>query len=178
MIRIRLVVFALLSLCASTGAGFAQGAPPPRGGGRAAGPNAPALSAAELERWFDSYVLLQAQDALKLDDGQFARLLPPLKALQIARRRHVQGRRQILNAMGQLLKASPVDEAGLRDRLKALRELDVKSADELARAYDALGEVLDPAQQARFRLFEEQVERRKIDLLMKARQRAAERGGQ
>jgi hypothetical protein len=36
--------------------------------------------------------------------------------------------------------------------------------------------VLDVRQQARFRLFEEQIERRKVDLLMRARQ-GARRGG-
>jgi hypothetical protein len=40
----------------------------------------------------------------------------------------------------------------------------------------ALDEILDVRQQARFRLLEEQLERRKIDLLQRARQGAA-RGG-
>jgi len=44
----------------------------------------------------------------------------------------------------------------------------------LRKAYDALDETLEPAQQARFRLFEQQVERRQIELLMKARERAGE----
>jgi hypothetical protein len=146
---------------------------PPPGGARGAGPNAPILTPVELERWFDSYVLLQAQDTLKLTDAQFARALPPLKGLQAVRRRHTQARRQLLNAMNGLLKATPLDEAALRDRLKGLRDLEARSRDEIQKAYDALDEVLDSTQQARFRLFEEQVERRKIDLLMKARQRAA-----
>jgi Spy/CpxP family protein refolding chaperone len=149
----------------------------PQGAGRGSGANAPGLTAAELERWFDSYVLLQAQDTLKLTDAQFARMLPPLKALQSARRRHLQARRQILNAMAGLVKANPVDEAALRDRLKGLKDLEARFRDEIQRAYDSLDDVLDPAQQARFRLFEEQVERRKIDLLMRARQRASEQTG-
>jgi Spy/CpxP family protein refolding chaperone len=167
------MLLALLLL--ATPAAWSQETPPP--GGRGTGANAPILTPAELERWFDSYVLLQAQDTLKLSDAQFARLLPPLKALQGVRRRHAQARRQTLVALGGLVKANPVDEAALRDRLKGLRELELKSRDEIQRAYDAIDEVLDPTQQARFRLFEEQVERRKIDLLMKARQRAGERAG-
>ena len=70
-----------------------------------------------------------------------------------------------------------LDEAAVRDRLKALRELDDRSAADLRRAYDSLDEVLDVRQQARFRIFEETIERRKMDLLMRARQRAARRGG-
>jgi hypothetical protein len=142
---------------------WAQQEPAPRGAGRGAGANPPVLTPAELERWFDSYVLLQAQDTLQLSDAQFVRVLPPLKALQ--------------GAMGGLLKANPLDEAALRVQLKALRDLEIRSADEVRRACDALDEVLDIRQQARFRMFEEQVERRKIDLLMKARQRGSQEPG-
>ena len=47
------------------------------------------------------------------------------------------------------------DENGIRERLKALRDHDDRAAAELRRAYDALDEVLDVRQQARFRMFEE-----------------------
>jgi hypothetical protein len=169
--------FCLLS--AATGAWAQEAVPRAPGGAKAgarrgANANLPALTPVELERVFDSYVLLQAQDALKLTDGQFGRLLPALRALQAVRRRHAQSRRQLLNGMAGLLKTTPVDESAVRDRLKGLRDLDTRSGDELQKACDAVDEVLDPPQQARFRLFEDQVERRKIDLLMKARQRAAE----
>jgi hypothetical protein len=60
--------------------------------------------------------------------------------------------------------------------LKALRDQDERAAVETRRAYDALDEVLDPRQQARFRLLEERLEGRKLDLLMSARQ-GARRGG-
>ena len=176
MRAIRLTVTGVLTLAAllvCATAGWSQDRPIRRGGAAEAG-NPPVLSAAELERWFDSYVLLQAQDTLKLTDAQFARALPPLKALQAGRRKNLQARRQTINAMGALLKATPVDEAALQERLKSLRDLDVKSSDEIRRAYEALDAVLDTTQQARFRLFEEQVERRKIDLLTRARQRASQ----
>jgi len=160
----------------STGlAGAQQDVQPPRG--RGAGADAPVLTPIELERWFDSYVLLQAQDTLKVTDAQFPRFLPRLKALLDTRRRNLQARRQILNTIGRLLKTTPLDEAQVRERMKALRDLDVKAADDLRKAYDGLDEVLDPVQQARLRIFEEVVERRKIDLLMKARQRAGDAGG-
>jgi hypothetical protein len=47
----------------------------------------------------------------------------------------------------------------------------------MRRAYESLDEVLDVRQQARFRIFEEMIERRKMDLLMRARQAAAARRG-
>ncbi len=146
-------------------------------GGRGAGANAPLVTPGELERWFDSYVLLQAQDTLKLSDAQFPRFLTRLKALQDVRRRNMQARRQIVNSLGRLMKETPLDEAQAREQLKALRELDARAADDLQKAYAGLDEVLDVSQQARFRVFEEAVERRKIDLLLRARQNANARQG-
>jgi len=147
------------------GAGL-QGA---RGGMRA---GAGQMTPAELERWVDSYVLLQAQETLKLTDAQFPKFVQRLKALQDQRRRYLQSRRQMVGTLGGLLRAAPVDEAVLRERLKAIHDLDIRSAEDLQKSRDAVDEVLDVAQQARFRVFEEAVERRKLELLMRARQGA------
>ena len=156
-----------------------QQGPPP--GGRQQGPRAgmrggAGLSPAELERWLDSYVAMQAQETLKLTDAQYPKFLQRLKALQDLRRRDLQERRRILATLGPLMKAAPVDEAAVRERLKALHDLDVKSAAERQQARDAIDEVLDVQQQARFHLFEEAVERRKIELLMMARPVAGQVG--
>ena len=167
------LVGAVVVMCLSASVARAQQAPAGRGGRPGAG-GAQALTPVELERWFDSYVLLQAQDALAITDAQFPRFMQRLSTLQTTRRRNANARRQLLGAIGRQLRATPVDEAGMREQLKALRELDVRAADELRKAYDALDETLEPAQQARFRLFEQQVERRQIELLMKARERAGE----
>jgi hypothetical protein len=154
-------------------AGVASAKQEPAGrGGRGGG--AQALTPVELERWFDSYVLVQAQDALKITDAQYPRFLDRLRALQATRRRNAAARRQILGAIGRQMKATPVDDAGIREQLKALREVEVRAADDLRKAYDALDETLEPVQQARFRVFEQAVERRQIELLMKARERAGE----
>jgi len=69
-------------------------------------------------------------------------------------------------------------EADLRDRLKALQDLDARSAGELQKGYESIDQVLDVRQQARFRVFEEQMERRKLELLMRARNAAGRLGGQ
>jgi lysozyme family protein len=63
-----------------------------------------------------------------------------------------------------------VEEGPLKERLAALQELEARTAAELRKAYTAVDEVLDLRQQARFRIFEEQIERRKLELLMRARQ--------
>ena len=62
------------------------------------------------------------------------------------------------------------DDAPLRDGLKALQDLDARTAAETRKAYEGIDQVLDVRQQVRFRVFEEQMERRKIELVTRARQ--------
>ena len=64
------------------------------------------------------------------------------------------------------------DEAALKERLKALRDIDEQAAQALRQEHAAVNELLDARQQARFLLFEERLERQKLDLLMRARERA------
>ena len=54
--------------------------------------------------------------------------------------------------------------------MKALSDLDDRLVGEVRDAIAGIDQVLDVRQQVRFRLFEEQMERRKVDLLMRARQ--------
>jgi hypothetical protein len=60
----------------------------------------------------------------------------------------------------------------IAERLRALREEQDRGTAELRRAHDAIDEVLDVRQQARFRVFEERMEQQKLDLLLRARQNA------
>jgi hypothetical protein len=62
------------------------------------------------------------------------------------------------------------DEPAIRQRLIELQELESRAAAELRQAYTAIDAVLDVRQQARFRIFEEQIERRRFELLQRARQ--------
>jgi len=135
------------------------------------------LSPAEVVGMLDAYALVQAQNALQLNDSQYGTFVGRLKTLQETRRRNQRARNQIVQELRRLTgpQATTVDEAAVRDRLKALRELDDRAAADLRRAYDSLDEILDIRQQARFRIFEENLERRKMDLLLRARQRAAGR---
>jgi hypothetical protein len=137
------------------------------------------LSPNEVVGMLDAYALVQAQEALQLNDAQYGTFVGRLKALQETRRKNQRARNQLVQDLRRLTapQVTTLDEAAVRDRLKALRELDDRSAADLRRAYDSLDEVLDVRQQARFRIFEETIERRKMDLLMRARQRAARRGG-
>jgi hypothetical protein len=127
------------------------------------------LAPGEVERLFDAYTLMQAQEALKLADAQFTEFLPRLKALHDTRRRNEQARRQLVLELNKLSIPPEGNDAQLRDKLKELQELDGRAAAELRRAYENLDQVLEPRRQARFRVFEQQMERRKFDLMLRAR---------
>jgi len=133
------------------------------------------VGAAELQRLFEAYTVLQAQDALQLSEAQYGKFVTRLKALQDTRRRHQQSRNQILADLRRLAgpKATAVPaDAVVTERLRALRDEEDRAAVDLRRAYESVDETLDLRQQARFRLFEERMEQQKLELLMRARQNA------
>jgi Spy/CpxP family protein refolding chaperone len=124
----------------------------------------------EVQRMFDSYALLQAQEQLKISDEQFPQFLTRFKALQDIRRRALQDRTRLLQELRQLVNAQQPDETQMRDHVKALADVETRAADEVRKAQDAIDQVLDVRQQAKFRLFEENMERRKLELITRARQ--------
>ncbi len=148
-----------------------------QGLGRAMGGPAQRIEVAELQRLFDAYLVMQAQDALQLDDVQFGQFLPKLKQLQETRRRNEQARQRIVAELSRLTArpAAPGGEAALKERLQALQDLDGRAAAETRRAYDALDQQLDVWRQARLRVFEQSMERRKFQLMLRARRADAGR---
>jgi hypothetical protein len=138
----------------------------PRGGAPLAPLDDAAVSPAEIQRMFDSYALMQAQEQLKVSDDRFPQFLTRFKALQDARRRGLQERTRIVQDLRRLVN----DPQGDEDRLKSLDDLEARSEGEVRKAYDAINQVLDVRQQAKFRVFEENMERRKLELVTRARQ--------
>ena len=67
-------------------------------------------------------------------------------------------------------RAAPGNDAMVRERLRTLRESENRTFAEVQKAREAIDELLDPRQQARFRIFEGRLEQRKLQLLMQARQ--------
>jgi hypothetical protein len=132
----------------------------------------------QLAAMLDTYAIVQAQSQLGIPDDKYGTFAARLKKLQDVRRKNMRMRRQIVQELRRLAGARAAaegttgDEAAIKKQLLALRELDERAAVELRQAYDSLDEVLDARQQARFRIFEEQIERRKLDLLLRAQERA------
>jgi ketosteroid isomerase-like protein len=128
------------------------------------------VTPAEVQRLFEAYETMQAQDVLHLTDAQYPTFLPRMKALQEARRRGTAARARIVANLNRLTAPDAQgDESQIRAELKALDEAEARTTDEVRQAMDGLNQVLDLRQQARFRVFEEQMERRKVELLMRAR---------
>jgi hypothetical protein len=143
-------------------------------GGRLGRPSPPpdeaAVSPAEIQRMFDSYALMQAQEQLKISDERFPQFLTRFKALQDIRRRGLQERARLVQELRRLVNDPQGDEGQIKDRLKSLDELEARSDGDIRKAYDAINQVLDVRQQAKFRVFEENMERRKLELVTRARQ--------
>jgi hypothetical protein len=165
------VILAVLAVATSTSvhADRGQGRPPQNRGGQ--GPED--MSPGQVHQLFDAMLAMQAQNALSLDDQQYGQFLRRLRALQETRRRTQQERVRLINELQRMTNPrnpTPVPESEIKLRLTALHELESRAGADLRRAYETLDEVLTPLQQARFRVLEEQIERRKLELIGRARQ--------
>src|SRR4051794_2956902 len=112
----------MFSVALGAQAGARQGGPG-RGLGRGAVDEA-TVTPAEIQRMFDAYALLQAQDQLQVTDEQYPRFLTRFKALQDSRRRALQEHTRMVIELRRLLMEPQSDETQLKDRLQALEDLD------------------------------------------------------
>lgn len=170
--RVCTVLGLTMLLCTPLPAAAAQRGPAASGQRGPAAPPTDQMSPAQLHELFDAMLVMQAQKSLVLDDQQYGSFVTRLRALQETRRRNQLERGRIiaeLQRMTNTRNPEAASEADLQMRLTALQELEARSAAELRRAYSGIDEVLSPVQQARFRVLEEQIERRKLELLSRAR---------
>jgi hypothetical protein len=119
----------------------------------------------------DAYMISNLQESLGLTDEQFAKALPLVKKLQTDRRDFAKRRMQALRMLRKSLSSGTGTEAVVADQLK---ELKVASADERAgtlRNLDALDAILTPLQQAKYRVFEAEVDVRLRHLLARSQDR-------
>jgi hypothetical protein len=136
------------------------------------GAERPGLAPLEVQRLLDAYVLVQAQEALGLSESQYPQFVVKLRALQEARRRNEQARLRLIVELNRLSldrTAAEGREPEIRQRLKALDELEISATAELRKAREELIQTLDIRQQARLRVFEERIERQKLELLQRTR---------
>jgi hypothetical protein len=170
MKRLLQAVLAAVVLTAAPAMAVAQQDPPPPPQDQASQPGA--MTPGEVQKLFDAYIVVESQRALELTDAQYPQFIAKLRSLQDTRRRNQLDRNQLMMRLQRMTapRAPAPDNATLEGLLKNLQELESRTAAETRKAYNELDQVLDIRQQARFRVLEEQVERRKIELLMRARQ--------
>jgi hypothetical protein len=153
-----------------------QGAARPQGTARVQGP-APRRTVAEVEQMFDRYVLNQARQALRLDQGQMRAFAPRLQRLQVLRRRAIRQRQALVRELGELTRADAgADEGAIAAKLQALEAQVSQSEQEVRDAYAELEQGLTVEQRARLRVFEQRMERRKLELIAQARRQVQEQG--
>src|SRR5437762_814157 len=79
----------------------------------------------ELQRLFEAYEMMQAQDALQLTDAQYPQVLARMKTLQAARRRGAGDRARIIANLVRLSAPdAAADENQLKNELKALDDVE------------------------------------------------------
>jgi len=136
----------------------------------------PPMALGEIQKLLDAYAIVQAPEFLGMTDTQFAPLLPKLRQLQDVRRRHEQERMRLLMELRRMTNArSQASDNDLQTRVRALRDLETRAVTESQRAHDAIDQSLDARQQALFRVFEQEIEQRKLQLLMRTRQQQQNR---
>ncbi|HEX6323686.1 MAG TPA: hypothetical protein VFZ36_08170 [Vicinamibacterales bacterium] len=127
------------------------------------------LTPADIQAQFDSYVINQAESVLLISDEQRPQFVRRVRALQAVRRQARVARNRLLAETSQLLRGR-AEEARLAAATRAIDEHERNTLANVQKAYGAIDEVLTPWQQARFRVLEDRLEQKKLDMLLRAQQ--------
>jgi len=163
---------ALALLCGAASPVIAQVAPPQ--GQRQAQPPRPPndqISPQDIQSMFDAMAVMEAEKFVMLTPDQFPIFVQRLKRLQEARSMQFRRHNRALNELRGL--ANPQsgrgDDASLDAKLKELDTIEVETSAAVAKALEAVDQMLSVRQRARFRLLEDSIEKKKLDFLTKVR---------
>lgn len=141
-----------------------------RGAGRADNPQRPA--AADLaklqtvEDLLEGMEISNADKFLQVDNQHYGEFIQRLRNLQKLRKQHQNQRQRLVMELRRLTNANPaVEDALLEAPTKRLDDFEKQAFQDMQTAYAAIDEVLNVRQRARFRLFEEMMEQRKLEIL-------------
>ncbi len=122
----------------------------------------------ETFRLMDAYLISNLQESLGLTDEQFARAMPLVKKLQTDRRDFARRRMQGLRLLRKTLVSGAATEAGVADLLREVKSVSSEERAATLRNAEALDAVLTPLQQAKYRVFEAEVDIRLRHLLARS----------
>ncbi len=165
---VRWIVAASLVLRVPATLGFAQ----PRDSLRALSGD---MTPLEVQRLFEAFELVRAQEMLDLSEEQYPEFVARFKVLQDARRRGQQERQRRLRELQRMSNQPGADESTLAEQLAALAAHDQEVAQSQRDAIADIDTLLNVRQQVRFRTFEQAMERRRVELLMRARRQTPRR---
>ena len=123
----------------------------------------------EAFRMVDAYIIANIQESLELTDEQYEQVIPLVNKLQKARRKHFSERYHTERRLRRLLGSGTATEAEVIEALEHLKTLDVEGPATLRTHAEALDAALSPLQQAKYRVFEADVEHRLRRLMRRGR---------
>ena len=140
-----------------------------RGAGRGDAPQRPA--AADLAKLQTVQDLLEGMEIsnadkfLQVDNQHYGEFIQRLRNLQKLRKQHQNQRQRLVQDLRRLSNQPGVEDALLEAPTKRLDDFDRQAFQDMQNAYAQIDEVLNVRQRARFRLFEEMMEQRKLEIL-------------
>src|SRR5262249_2648150 len=140
---------------------------PPGGGGRGQRPGGPPpvnanVALRDVQNMMNNMALVDAQTFLQLSDAQWVAFVPKMRELQKIRMQHQERRLMLIQQLRRnTAPGAAVDETTLAANVKDLDDLEAKMVTDERTALNGVDSVLTGYQRARFRVFEENIERRK-----------------
>jgi Spy/CpxP family protein refolding chaperone len=149
-------------MACAAGPALAQG-----GGGKAAGGR---HNRDDVYKMIDAYILSNVQESLDLTDDQYVKILPLVKRLQNDRREYGRRRIEAMRELRRLMESGAATEPRVGELLKEVKAVEAEEPAAVRKDRDAIDAILNPVQQAKYRLLEIEVERRIRDVMQRLRQ--------
>jgi hypothetical protein len=119
----------------------------------------------EAFRMVDAYVVANIQESLGLDEDTYVRIIPVVTKLQKVRREFWEERGRMQRRMRHLLGSGTATEAQVQELLESMKALEREGPERIRQQMEELDALLTPLQQAKYRVFEADVEHRLRELL-------------
>jgi len=123
----------------------------------------------EAFRMLDAYVVANLKESLGLSDERYVKAIPLVKELQAARRDYFVERGRSLRELRSLLRSGTATKDAVLGALDAVKEIDASGPERIRTASAALDAIFSPMEQAKYRVFELEVEYRMRDLMGRVR---------
>lgn len=125
----------------------------------------------DVEGLMEAYVISKLQESLELTDDQFAKMIVAQKKLIEHRRGYRRDRNATLQQMRQALRSAESRDERLESLLNELNELQASFENQQRADYKSIDAILDVRQSARYRILEQEIQRRFQQMIREVRGR-------